>query len=92
VAQLAANICVNRFLASPDARTNLAALHEERAYRRDALIEEGGWTMLADREEPIPGAADLCAEKLAEVELSSLPEVPVAEATTLPTAQAPAVH
>lgn len=81
VAQLAADICVNRYLASPDARTNLTAFNEESVYRRDGLIEDGGWVTFADREDPVDGAAALCADRLAEVDLSTLPETPVAEAT-----------
>ena len=80
VAQLAADICVNRYLASPDARASLAALKDESAYRRDGLIEDGGWVTFAGRDEPIDGAADLCADRLAEIDLSSLPETPVADA------------
>ncbi|GLQ56024.1 hypothetical protein [Devosia nitrariae] len=79
VAQLAADICVNRYLASPDARANLTALKEESAYSRDGILEDGGWVTFADRE-PIDGAADLCADQLAEIDLSSLPETPVADA------------
>ena len=78
VAQLAADICIKRYLASPDVRVNLTALNEESSYRRDGLLEEGGWVTFADREEPIDGAAELCADRLAEVDLSSLPETPVA--------------
>jgi hypothetical protein len=88
VAQLAADICVNRYLASPDVRTNLAAFNEESVYRRDGLIEDGGWVTLANMEDPIDGAADLCADRLAEVDMSTLPEVPVAEASTISTVPA----
>ena len=92
VAQLAADICVKRYLAAPDARMNLAAFNEESTYRRDGLIEEGGWVTFADQEEPIDGAADLCADRLAEVDLSTLPETPVADAsaTTVPATTAAA--
>ena len=80
VAELAADICFKRYLASPDARANLTAFNEESTYRRDGLIEDGGWVTLADREDPIDGAAGLCADRLAEVDLSTLPAVPVADA------------
>ena len=89
VAELAADICFKRYLASPDARVNLTALNEESSYRRGGMLEDGGWVTLADREDPIDGAARLCAEQLAEVDLSTLPEAPVADAaeavvTTVP--------
>ena len=80
VAQLAADICFKRYLASPDVRVNLAALNEESSYRRSGVLEDGGWVTLADREDPIDGAAGLCAKRLAEVDLSTLPATPVADA------------
>lgn len=80
VAQLAADICVNRYLAAPDARIQLTALQEESSYQRDGMIEDGGWVTLANREEPIDGAADLCAEQLAEIDPASVPATSVAEA------------
>ena len=86
VAELAADICVKRYLASPEARVNLTALTESSSYSRDGLIEEGGWVTFADREDPIDGAADICADRLAEVDLSELPEVPVAAAAAATTA------
>lgn len=90
-ASLAADICVERFLASPEVRTNLAALKEESSYSQDNVISDAGWTTFADREDPVDGAAQLCAEQLAEVELpevsepvameSDAPETPEAETT-----------
>ena len=80
VAELAADICFKRYLASPDVRVNLAALNEESSYRRSGVLEDGGWVTLADREDPIDGAAGLCAKRLAEVDLSTLPATPVADA------------
>jgi hypothetical protein len=92
VAQLAADICVNRYLASPDVRTHLTAFNEESVYRRDGLIEDGGWVTFAGMEDPVDGAAELCADQLAEVDMSALPEVPVAEATTVPATEITAVQ
>ena len=81
VAQLAADICFRRYLAAPDARVNLTALIEESSYRRDGVLEDGGWVTFADREDPIDGAAEICADRLAEVDISTLPDTsPVAEA------------
>jgi hypothetical protein len=84
VAQLAADICFNRYLAAPDVRVNLTALGEESSYRRGGLLEEGGWVTFADSEDPIDGAAKLCADRLAEVDLATLPVTPVADAVVAP--------
>ena len=80
VAELAADICFKRYLASPDVRVNLTALNEESSYRRSGVLEDGGWVTLADREDPIDGAAGLSAKRLAEVDLITLPATPVADA------------
>ena len=70
-AQLAAAICVHRFVAAPDASAKLAALKEESSWKRESLIEEGGWVTFASMKEPVDGAADLCADELAEMELQA---------------------
>ncbi|KKB10669.1 hypothetical protein VE25_16840 [Devosia geojensis] len=92
VAQLAADICVNRYLASPDVRTNLTAFNAESVYRRSRVIEDGGWVTLADREKPISGAAKLCADQLAAVDLADLPTTPVADARAVPAVEATTVQ
>lgn len=72
VAELAANICVHRFLAASDASAKLATLKETDSWKRDTLVEEGGWVTLAKMEEPVDGAAELCAEQLASAELPAM--------------------
>src|ERR687892_466365 len=42
-AELAATVCVERFVTADDARTQLAALKEESTWSRDDTIVEGGW-------------------------------------------------
>ncbi|MDM9557390.1 MULTISPECIES: hypothetical protein [Bordetella] len=64
VAQLAAGICVHRFLAAPDAQAKLAALQSADSWKRDTMIEEGGWVTFGDAKTPVDGAADLCASQL----------------------------
>ncbi|CAP42978.1 hypothetical protein [Bordetella petrii] len=64
VAQLAAGICVHRFMAAPDAQAKLAALKSADSWKRDSIIEKGGWVTFADAKAPVDGAADLCASKL----------------------------
>jgi len=66
VAQLAAGICVHRFMAAPDAQAQLAALKSADSWKRDSMIEKGGWVTFADAKAPVDGAADLCASKLME--------------------------
>jgi hypothetical protein len=87
VAQLAADICFSRYLAAPDARASLVALTEESSFRRSGVLEDGGWVTFAGRENPIDGAANLCARQLAEVDATTLPQAsPVAE-TAAPLAE-----
>lgn len=84
VAELAADICVERFLAAEDASLQLAALREESSYRRNGFVEDGGWVTFAGAEKPIKGAGKLCADLLMDAELpaAELPvvAVPVADA------------
>jgi len=64
VAQLAASVCAHRFMAAPDAQAALAALKSADSWKRDTMIEKGGWVTFADAKTPIDGAASLCADKL----------------------------
>jgi hypothetical protein len=68
-AQLTAAICVDRFVKAPDASAQLASLKSTDAWKRDAFIEKGGWVTLAGMQEPVEGAADLCADKLIEAKI-----------------------
>jgi hypothetical protein len=72
VAKLAADICAFRFLAAPDVATQLSALKDEASYERDDMIVDGGWVTFAGAKEPVHGAAQLCADHLAEVELPAV--------------------
>lgn len=78
-AELAATVCVARFISAPDARAQLAALQAESRWRRDDLILDGGWATPPGLGEPIGGTADLCAAQLATMELP--PEAVVDEAS-----------
>lgn len=76
-AQLVANVCVEKFVSSEQFASQLTALKETSSWDRDSMIADGGWTTLPGLEDAVGGAADLCAERLAEMEV---PEVkPVAE-------------
>ena len=68
-AELAATVCVEKFMRESDAAVRLAQLKEQSPWQRDGFIEEGGWATLTGYEEPVDGATDLCAERLAEMEL-----------------------
>lgn len=68
-AKLAAVVCVERFVNASDAAVQLAALKETSRWKRKSFVEDGKWAMLAGLEEPVDGAADLCAERLADMEL-----------------------
>lgn len=71
-AELAAQLCVNQFVAAPGAAAELAALKEASSWERDNFVEDGGWAVLAGNVAVIDGSIDLCAEKLAAME--ALPE------------------
>jgi alpha/beta superfamily hydrolase len=64
--QLAAAICVEEFMASKDARTQLADLKKAEWYTRDKIIAASGWATMPDRKEPNMVVAEMCAAKLAE--------------------------
>jgi hypothetical protein len=68
-AELAAAVCVERFLDASDARAQLASLKKTSSWERDQVIEKGGWATPPGLDEPVPSAADLCAERLAAMEL-----------------------
>src|ERR1700683_5197940 len=40
---LAATVCVNRFVAAPDAATQLATLRKTDPWARTELLQKGGW-------------------------------------------------
>ncbi len=67
VAKLAANICAHRFLAAPDAQYQVTQLKEVDSWKQDSFIEKGGWVTFANMDQPIDGAASLCANKVLAV-------------------------
>lgn len=70
-AQLAASICVDRFVDSPQFAANLSALKDEDSWAQDTFISDAGWVTLAGMEEPVDGAAELCADQLVEMEATA---------------------
>jgi hypothetical protein len=90
--ELAAVVCVERFMAAPDARVQLAALQGlTSAYTQGQFIQEGGWAIMPVASDAAPStsprttderrAAGLCAEELAQRELSSANAMPISEET-----------
>lgn len=67
-AKLAAAVCVEQFLTSPNAGAQLASLKETDSWKQDSFIEEGGWATLPGMEDPVSDAAELCANQLAGME------------------------
>lgn len=69
-ADLAATVCVNRFLAAPDAASRLDVLRQNKPWYRSVMLENSGWSALPGmpnlpgRQEPVDGAAELCAHRL----------------------------
>ena len=74
--ELASVICVERFLAAPDARAQLTELKAiDSSYRQRQFIEEGGWATMPNQDEAARQAAELCARVLANLELEELDEL-----------------
>ena len=84
--ELAAVVCVDRFMAAPDAGVQLTSLQEMTSPRAQGkFVEDGGWAMIVPASSPTDyeartdhrEAAGLCAEELAKR------ETPVAEKAEL---------
>ena len=76
--ELAAVVCVDRFMAAPDAGVQLSALQEiESSYAQSKFVEEGGWALIVPASDTTDykaraddrKAAGLCAEELAKREI-----------------------
>ena len=76
--QLAAVVCVDRFMAAPDAGVQLTALQEiESPYGQSKFVADGGWAIIVPASSPTDyttrtddsKAAGLCAEELAKREM-----------------------
>ena len=75
---LAAVVCVDRFMAAPDVGVQLAALKGmERSYQQSKFVEDGGWAIIVPASSPTDykaradhrEAAGLCAAELAKREM-----------------------
>ena len=46
-------VCVDRFMAAPDAGVQLTALHEiERPYEQSKFVADGGWAIIVPASSP----------------------------------------
>lgn len=64
-AQLTSTLCVQRFLAAPDAEARLADLKAiDLGYHRRQFVAEGGWALMPGEESTSSQAAGLCAAAL----------------------------
>jgi alpha/beta superfamily hydrolase len=68
-AQLAATVCVERFMTASDAQAQLASLKAANSWNREGLVSKGGWATLPGMQEPVSDAAEACAERLIKLEL-----------------------
>jgi hypothetical protein len=79
--ELAAVVCVDRFMAAPDAGVQLTALKEMTTSRAQGkFVEDGGWAIIVPASSPTDykgrsdqrEAAGLCAEELAKREMPTI--------------------
>ena len=68
-AELAATVCVERFMTGPDAQAQLAALKGTDSWKQEGVVEKGGWVTLPGMAEPVRDAAEVCADRLVKLEL-----------------------
>jgi hypothetical protein len=78
--ELAAVVCVERFMAAPDANAQLAELQElTSSYQQGKFVADGGWAIIVPASSPTDyttrtddrKAAGLCAAELAKREIST---------------------
>jgi hypothetical protein len=78
--ELAAVVCVDRFMAAPDANVQLAELQElTSSYQQGKFVADGGWAIIVPASSPTDyttrtddrKAAGLCAAELAKREIST---------------------
>ncbi|PWG64649.1 hypothetical protein [Sediminicurvatus halobius] len=80
---LLASVCVERFTSADNLAARLTELEAETSWKRHRLIADQGWLAVDGTDIQLSGAARLCADRLAALEI---PEAPAAER---PTSQPP---
>ncbi len=73
--EVAAAVCVNKFVASANAGAQLTTLKDASSWDRDGIVEEGGWSIIPGLDAELDDVAEVCADRL--VAMESLP-APVA--------------
>lgn len=79
--ELASVICVEGFLAEPDAAAKLGTFQEiSSSYAQRQFIEEGGWAIMPTKDKAARQSADLCAKVLANLDPAELTPTTAAQA------------
>lgn len=66
---LAAAVCVDEFMAAPDAQARLVLLQNATFYDRSDMVSKAGFATMPDRKEPNSSVAIMCASRLGELSL-----------------------
>lgn len=66
-AEVAAAVCVDRFMTAPDAQAQLVSFNQVASWMRRRHLEDAGWVTLPGSDKPVAAAGELCATKLAAV-------------------------
>jgi hypothetical protein len=70
--ELASVICVEKFLAAPNAKAQLTELKAiDSSYRQRQFIDEGGWATMPGQEKGARQTSEICAAVLDELELDT---------------------
>jgi hypothetical protein len=56
--------CVQSFMKQPDAVKQLAGIRDIDSWKRQEVVEKGGWATMPGSTEAAPGVANACAEAL----------------------------
>lgn len=74
-AEVAAAVCVDRFMNAPDAQAQLVSFNQVASWMRRRHLEDAGWVTLPGSNRPVAAAAEICATQLAAVKpVASLPD------------------
>ena len=65
---LAASICVSRFMNGQNVKADLLKLKNASSWDRADLLKKDGWVMLPGQATAVEGAGDACAEQLVKME------------------------
>ena len=57
-------ICVEKFMAQPEATTKLAELQKIASWNQKQVVEKGGWATVPGSTTPNPAVASACLEQL----------------------------